>query len=428
MGRIYAWTPDTTSALDGRVTATVVPLLRLNTDGEGSGRLWGRHVRVRNGGAVNEPDLARGAVRGVPIGDAQPNAEGDFLFEPGRGGGRIDKIVLGAPDFRWRYIQASHFGEVNAYFHLDRIAAYVDDLFRQLGAPPLPHVIALVNAHHAATEENGVRDGVRRGGRWLPFQGGHYRLPNRRYDLYEHKPISPYGEIHLGPGWQLLEYGALVEAAGGRYRANASHNAGILYHEYGHHITRHTVDFRANALRPLNRQNNRKTAMDEGTCDYWAATMLGTPHIWAWHRRHDAEEVHFRSLTSSKTMADYDSGPRADAHANGTIWAAALWGLRTRLGAGEPDGARQTDLLVLKALLLMGQLVGHRRDATLTSIRRARQNYAVGLHALLQADELLNGGRHREAILASFAKHGIQTAPSLQKGSGSELSFGIESR
>jgi hypothetical protein len=228
MGRIYAWTPDTTSALNGRVTATVVPLLRLDTDGAGSSRLWGRHVRVRNGGAVNEPDPARGAVRGVPIGDAQPNAEGDFLFEPGRGGGRIDKVVLGAPDFQWRYIQASHFGEVNAYFHLDRIAAYVEDLLRQLGAPPLPQVIAVVNAHHAATEENGVRDGVRRGGRWLPFQGGHYRLPNRRYDLYEHKPISPHGEIHLGPGRQLLEYGALVEAAGGRYRANASHNAGIL--------------------------------------------------------------------------------------------------------------------------------------------------------------------------------------------------------
>jgi hypothetical protein len=428
MGRIYAWTPDTTSALNGRVTATVVPLLRLDTDGAGSSRLWGRHVRVRNGGAVNEPDPARGAVRGVPIGDAQPNAEGDFLFEPGRGGGRIDKVVLGAPDFQWRYIQASHFGEVNAYFHLDRIAAYVEDLLRQLGAPPLPQVIAVVNAHHAATEENGVRDGVRRGGRWLPFQGGHYRLPNRRYDLYEHKPISPNGEIHLGPGRQLLEYGALVEAAGGRYRANASHNAGILYHEYGHHITRHTVDFRANALRPLDRQNNCKTAMDEGTCDYWAATMLGTPYIWAWHHRHDAEEVHFRSLTSSKTMADYDSSPGADAHANGTIWAAALWGLRTRLGAWEPDGARQTDLLVLKALLLMGQLPSDRRDASLTSIRRARQSYTAGLLALLQADELLNGGRQREAILASFAKHGIQTAPSFQKGSGSELSFGIESR
>ena len=41
-------------------------------------------------------------------------------------------------------------------------------------ASPLPPITAVVNAHHAATETDGVRDGVRRGQRWLPFQGGHY--------------------------------------------------------------------------------------------------------------------------------------------------------------------------------------------------------------------------------------------------------------
>jgi hypothetical protein len=439
-GRVYVWTPDPTSALYGRVTETVVPLLRLDTDGEGNGRLWSRHVRVRNGGAVHEPDSATG----IPIGDARPNAAGDFLFEPGRGGGRMDKLALAgvtsgqaaiiesgvpysAPEFRWRYIQAAHFGEVNTYFHLDRIAAYVDDLLHELGAPSLPGVLAVVNAHDAVTEQDGLRDGVRRGDRWLAFQGGHYRLLSRHYDVCERTPVSPNGEIHLGPGWQLLEHGALVEAAGGRYRANASHNAGTLYHEYGHHITRHTADFRANALRPLDRQSNHKTAMDEGTCDYWAATMLGTPHIWAWHRRHDAQEVHVRSLTSSKTMADYDRGPGADAHANGTIWAAALWDLRRRLGEAEPDGVRQTDLLVLKALLLLGRLVDPGREVTVATIRRARQSYAAGLTALLQAAELLNAGRYRKMMLASFAERGIQPAPDFKKVSGVASSFDLKS-
>jgi len=412
-GCVYVWTPDPSHPLGGRVTATVEPLLRIDTNGAGTVRLWGRFVRVRNGGAVSESDLATGSVRTVPIGDAQPNAEGDYVFEPGRGGGRMDKVVLADRDFRWRYIQASHFGEVNTYFHLDRIAAYVDDLLHQLGAPPLPLVTAVVNAHHAATEEDGIRDGLRSGNRWLPFQGGHYRLPSHFYSLWEHKPISPDGEIHLGPGRQLLKHGVLVEAAGGSYRHNASHNAGILYHEYGHHINRHTADFRANALRPPHRQVNLKTAMDEGTCDYWAATMLGTPHIWAWHRRHDHQEVHPRSLTSSKTMADYDQSPVADAHANGTIWAAALWDLRTLLGAAEPDGVRQTDLLVLKALLLLGKLVDPTRESTVANIRRARESYTAGLNALLQADERLNAGRHQKMILASFSKRGIQPAPSV---------------
>jgi hypothetical protein len=101
----------------------------------------------------------------------------------------MDKVVLAKPDFRWRYIQASHFGEVNTYFHLDRIAAYVDALLHELGAPPLPCITAVVNAHHAATEMDGIRDGVRRGERWLPFQGGHYRLPSRHFDISEYEPI-----------------------------------------------------------------------------------------------------------------------------------------------------------------------------------------------------------------------------------------------
>jgi hypothetical protein len=54
-GRVYVWTADPGRPLGGRVAATIVPLLRLDTRGEGGGRLWGRYVRVRNGGFLNEP-------------------------------------------------------------------------------------------------------------------------------------------------------------------------------------------------------------------------------------------------------------------------------------------------------------------------------------------------------------------------------------
>src|SRR5262249_575289 len=149
-------------------------------------------------------------------------------------------------EFQDRYVRAARFGEVNTYYHIDRIANHVHELLAKLGAPPLPPVIAVVNAHHAATEHEGIRDGgLKPRDAWLPFQGGHYRLQSRHYDIEEYDPVSPNGEIHLGAGWQLWEHGALAEAAGRGYRANASHNAGIIYHEYGHHITRHTADFRA---------------------------------------------------------------------------------------------------------------------------------------------------------------------------------------
>jgi hypothetical protein len=205
-----------------------------------------------------------------------------------------------------------------------------------------------------------------------------------------------------------------VEAAGGRYRANASHNAGILYHEYGHHITRHTADFQANALRKPQRQNNRKPAIDEGTSDYWAATMLGTPHIWAWHRRHDAQEIHPRSLLSAKTMADYDARAGADPHANGTIWAAVLWNLRTHMAAHASDGIHKTDLLVLQTLLLLGWRTAVHAETT-RQVHRTRASFAEGLSALLDADELLYASRHHDTIVDCFSRRGIQSRQRMER-------------
>jgi len=420
-GRVYLWANDSDRGAYGHLTASVVSLRHLDASAEKAGPLSGRFVCVRNGGAVYEPDPITKSERAVPLGDALPDSTGDFLFEPGHGGGRIDKVRLAEPDFRRRYIQASRFGEVNTYFHLDRIATYIHDLLAELGSAPLPRITAVVTAHHAATEQDGVRDGVRGRNHWLPFQGGHYRLPSSRYGMLEHSPISSTGEIHLGPGWQLLEHGALVKAAGGRYRANASHNAGIIYHEYGHHITRHTADFRASNLLPADQQNNRKTAMDEGTCDYWAATMLGTPHIWILHRRHDDQEIHVRSLTSRKTMEDYDYGPRADVHTNGTIWGAALWDLRTQMAVKEPGGIRKTDLLALKALLLMGMLTPRWQETSVTSVRFARRNFDAGLTSLLLADEQLNRSQNLKTILEIFGKRGIRPTPSFRQGTNGEL-------
>lgn len=404
-GLVYVWTLDPTNPLGGRVTKSSQPLLHL--EGKREARLRGQHVRVRNGGLVNEPS-ENGGVRGVPLGDAEPNQDGDFLFEPGRGGGRLDKVLLAAPDMRWRYSQASHFGEVNTYFHLDKIAAYVDQLLRQIEEPPLPQVTAVVNAHHAATQMDSVRDGVRRDDHWLPFQGGHYRLPSKRYEIPELFPLSTSGEIHLGPGRQLLHYGALFEAAGGPYRSNASHNAGIIYHEYGHHITRHTADFRANRYRSMDKQNNRKTALDEGFADYWAASILGAPNIWAWHHLHDRQTIHPRSLTSPATMADYDYRIRADPHKNGTIWAAALWDLRERLRLKDQHAPQHVDLLVLKTLVLVSQIPGEQGKSGVGTICRARESYSTALAAFLEADKRLYSGLYQEPIRRSFAKRGIQ--------------------
>src|SRR5262249_9430435 len=159
------------------------------------GRLWGKFVRVRNAGWIKEKNPQDGELRPVPLGDAKPDANGDFFFFHARGGSRVDKVEW--QEFQKRYINAAHVGEVNAYYHLNRIPIRFHGLLTAWGAPRLPRVVGVVNAHHAATEHEGVRDGVLKPSeRWLPFQGGHYRLQSRHYDIEEHDPVSPDGEIH----------------------------------------------------------------------------------------------------------------------------------------------------------------------------------------------------------------------------------------
>lgn len=414
-GRVYRWTPSAAHPLGGTASADVVALPRLFADARG---LSGLFALVGNAGVVNMPGEGGQPMR-TPVGNAAPDADGDFVFTPGRGGGRIDKVPLADPDFRYRYLQASHFGEVNVYFHLDRMASHVDELLHSLeplSGRRLPRVTALVNAHDGATDldATGVRDGVRGPHRWLPFQGGHYRLSGRATAIPEHGAVSPDGEIHFGPGFELAYHGALVEAAGDRYRANASHNPGIIYHEYGHHVTRHTADLRGNDLRPPDRQDNKKAAIDEGTADYFAATMLDTPHIWAFHHRHDAESVHPRSLVSARTMADFDASPGADPHANGTIWGAALWDLRQALARAGALPPRETDRLVLAALLLVGRIGAGARSARV--VASLRESFDASLGALLDADDALHRGAHHRTIESVFRRRGLSASAAAGAG------------
>jgi len=71
-------------------------------------------------------------------------------------------------------------------------------------------------------------------------------------------------------------------------------------------------------------------------------------------------------------------------------------------------------------------LPGKGCNMTIKEIRGIRGKFTVGLAALLQADEVLNGGRHRDTILATFAAHGIVRAGMRSSGlevahRGSEL-------
>jgi hypothetical protein len=225
----------------------------------------------------------------------------------------------------------------------------------------LPPLRILVGSH-----EPGMR-------RW---GGGHYRLPSTTYsELPEDSTVDPTGEVHLGSGRTYVEHD------GAPYLHAPGHNPAIVSHEVAHHVCRHTADFRLNRLRPPEQQTNRRTAVEEGTCDYLAAVMLGHPDIYGWHRRQiPVTDPRRRCLSAPWTMADFRGGHDADPHTDGTIWACALWEARSRAAeTGHPAAA--VNAMLLRGLTRLGtQCIDDRSP----EIRRSRRYFGTLLTAMLE--------------------------------------------
>ncbi|MEU6657307.1 hypothetical protein ABZ904_50690 [Streptomyces sp. NPDC046900] len=289
-----------------------------------------------------------------------------LAFDPAGGGGPL----AGAEADR----QARAFGLVNTAFHLQRALRYFAGLLQR----PLPHLVVRIGMH----------DQPRRWG------GGHYRLPGRAMAL-ESKPVVPDGEIHLGGGARFL-----TPAKGTQYFHAPAHNAAIIYHEVGHHLCRHTADFRLNRLRPPREQTNKKIALDEGTADVFTAALLGTPDIYGWHRRTIAErDQRRRKLDGHWTMAYFRGGNDGDPHADGTLWASACWTSRERVAAFGADPVR-FDALLVRGLELLGDATPFTRTH---EALHSRRDFSRLLAAMAHADTQL-----APTVLAAMAEHGIR--------------------
>jgi hypothetical protein len=312
---------------------------------------------------------------GVSVSDAGTErlfTTDDLRFDPRDGGGPFS-----SPE---RRREARAFGVVNVAFHLQR---GLDRIAALLGRP-LPPLVARIGVHASQSP------------RW---GGGHYRLPALTYtSLAEGEPPSPTGEIHLGAG------GGFVPLDGRTYFHSASHNAAIICHELGHHLTRHTVDYRINAGRPAGAQANRKVALDEGTSDYLAAILLETPDIFGWHRhRVPATSPQRRRLDAPWTMAGYGGLRTDDPHSDGTIWASALWAARAevqRHGIATED----LDALVLRALVRVGR---GPLDVPRAIELEHRSRFGHALQAILDED-CSTGGRIGAVVEDVLASRGIE--------------------
>lgn len=304
-----------------------------------------------------------------PLFDAEPGRL-DLRVTPADGGGPLGS--------RLAERQARAFGLVNVAYHAQRALRLASDL----AGRELPPLLIRIGLHE-------------QGRRW---SGGHYRVAARQFDPAEPTPVSPTGEVHLGSGSSYLP-----GVGGGSYFAAPSHNLAIIYHEVGHHICRHTADFRLNGLRPPMQQTNKKVAIEEGTCDLLTAIMLDRPDIYRWHRAALPEtDQRRRHLDPRWTMAHF-RGAATDPHADGTIWASACWSARRAVvDRGYPPG--RFDRILVRGLVLAADAAG--TDLSEAVLRR-RRYFSGLLEAMLAADPELG-----DVVLAAMSAHGIEPGAS----------------
>ena len=289
-----------------------------------------------------------------------------LVFDPSAGGGPLADAAADRA--------ARAFGVVNAAYHTQRALRYVS---RLLGHP-LPRLLVRIGVHEQP-----------RG--WC---GGHYRLPGQGLGA-DPDATSPAGEVHLGGG-----AGFIVTSDTDRYFRAPAHNPAIICHEVGHHVCRHTADFRLNRLRPPRQQTNKKTAVDEGTADVIAAILLGTPDIYGWNRYGIPQtEQRRRKLDPRWTMAHFRGGPGSDPHADGTVWASACWSARQRVTDIGADPTR-FDTLLLVGLELVGR--DNPGEGLVRDALRQRRHFSGLMAAMAEADPAL-----APHVLAAMADHGI---------------------
>ncbi len=310
------------------------------------GCLSGPHVRVTTR-AVLVDDLGDHGLHGRAV-DPIALRDGTLCFDPAKGGARARENRRARGAFNAIVAEANRFGMVNAYAHADRAMQWANRLLDAVGAPPLPPLGVVVGAHSGSRLPGYAHgDGDLRTGELRPLSGGHYRLSQRTTIVPEPVAVAPTGEIHLGPSRYRKPFAGWTS-----YLRNAAHNPAIVYHEFGHHLCRHTADFRVNARRRPDAQRNGKTGVEEGICDYVAAVLLGTARPYGWYRADRGRRRDLHALRSAAEIVD-----PTDAHHAGAAWAPALWRCRERLVDERLlDTPGDHDRVVVATLLRVGRI------------------------------------------------------------------------
>ncbi|MCP4397812.1 MAG: hypothetical protein GY801_11005 [bacterium] len=189
-------------------------------------------------------------------------------------------------DFLFESSDNSHFDEVMAYYHLNKIAKY----FRDLGYTEHSSVMkASVHVPNPYTDE-------------------------AEYDNAYYSPIE--NALFFGNG---DEFNDLAQ------------EAAVIYHEYGHSVVHAVQSVMATP---------EAGALHEGYADYFACSVTEDPEIGEFV----VEPVGEGALRDLRIQRTYDTLSETDVHTDGEVWGATCWKIREALGKSV------TDLLMYESL------------------------------------------------------------------------------
>lgn len=238
---------------------------------------------------------------------ARPDANGDFLDEP-------------APDNE----PEDSFSEVSLFHHTNR--AY--DYFSSLGMADLPLITTVSNLRFAEGFFSGDSTHVGDTNRGLmPFSNAFYVGGD-----------NVFGELFdiSGPGLWF----------GQGPRRDWSYDGDVVYHELGHAVVDHTIQFPLWMIPDSQGLSLAPGAMNEAIADYFSSAIAGDPIVGEYAIQDIGLDLPgIRDLTATNRCPDHLTG---EVHGDSLFLSGALWKLRSSL----PEGDRRLfDRAVFDALL-----------------------------------------------------------------------------
>jgi hypothetical protein len=131
----------------------------------------------------------------------------------------------------------------------------------------------------------------------------------------------------------------------GQASTDFAYDADVVYHELGHAVTDQLAGVVGFAVDSLG-MHYQPLGINEGTSDYWAATIQGDPRV-------GESLMGLDGFGRSAALREIDGGLRCpgdlvgQAHFDGRVWSGAFWTLRDELGAEKIDALVYTTIATL---------------------------------------------------------------------------------